>query len=126
MRWLDGAFAATVSLVAGCNYPGPPLQGQPGLQFEVISFYNGLAMERSATCPNPEMQSITRSRITEDKDQKVIMDIRYYWIDWSQGAERGGGTITTCRDWAERTFTFTRGSDGRLQVVGMSGQQKRA
>jgi hypothetical protein len=110
--------------LAGCGYPGPSLQGQPGLQYDVISFYNGRAMERSATCPNPEMQSITSSRIVSDDGKVVSMDVRYYWVDWSQAADVGGNSVTTCRDWSERTFTLARGSNGKLEVVGMSGGQK--
>lgn len=119
--------AALVLLgLSGCSWPGPSLQGQPGLQYEVISFYNRRAMERSATCPNPEMQSITSSRITRDDGQNVTMDIRYYWVDWSQAVDMAGGNITTCRDWSERTFTFARDTGGKLQVVSMSGSQKSA
>ena len=110
--------------VSGCSWPGPSLQGQPGLQYQVISFYNGRAMERSAVCPNPEMQSITSSRIIRDDDQTVTMDIRYYWVDWSQAVDINGGNVTTCRDWSERNFTFTRDSAGKLQVVAMTGAQK--
>lgn len=111
--------------LAGCGWPGPSLQGQPGLQFAVTSFYDGRAMERSATCPNPEMQTITRSTIVSDDGRTVVMDIRYSWVDWSQAFDLGNGTVTTCRDRNERTFTFLRDTDGRLQVVAMSGEQKR-
>lgn len=110
--------------LAGCSWPGPSLQGQPGLQYDVISFYNGRAMERSASCPNPEMQSITNSRIVSDDGEAVTMDIRYSWVDWSQATDIGGGNVTTCRDWSERTFTFARDTNGKLQVTGMSGGQK--
>lgn len=112
--------------LAGCGWPGPSLQGQPGLQFAVTSFYDGRAMERSATCPNPEMQTITGSTIVSDDGRNVVMDIRYSWIDWSQAFDVGNGTVTTCRDRNERTFTFVRDTDGRLQVVAMSGEQKRS
>jgi len=110
--------------LSACSWPGPSLQGQPGLQYEVIIFYNGRAMERSAACPNPEMQSITSSRIIGDDGQTVTMDIRYYWVDWSQANDINGGSVTTCRDWSERNFTFTRDSAGKLQVVAMTGAQK--
>lgn len=122
------ASLAAVPLLLGlsaCGWQGPSLQGQPGLQYEVTSFYGGRAMERSATCPNPEMQSITSSRIVSDDGRTVTMDIRYYWVDWSQAVDINGGNITTCRDWSERTFTFARDTAGKLQVVAMSGEQKR-
>jgi hypothetical protein len=64
--------------------------------------------------------------LVEDTSKKVIMDIRYYWVDWSQAVDVQGGSVTTCRDWSECTFTFARNSDGSLQSHSMTGPQKRA
>ena len=111
--------------LAGCGWQGPALEGHAGLQYQVISYYNANASERQASCPNPEMQSITSSRVVEDTPEKVVMDIRYYWVDWSQATDVQGGSITTCRDWGERTFTFARTTGGGLGVVSMTGAQKR-
>jgi hypothetical protein len=111
--------------LAGCGWQGPSLAGYPGLQHQVISFYDDRATERSWACPNPEMQSITSNRVVEDTPERVVMDVRYYWIDWSQGTDVQGGTVTTCRDRSERTFTFSRTSGGGLQVQSMSGPQRR-
>lgn len=112
--------------LAGCGWQGPALEGHAGLQQQVISFYNANASERQAICPNPAMQSITSSRVVEDTPEKVVMDIRYYWVDWSQAVDVQGGSVTTCRDWSERTFTFARNSDGSLQPQSMTGPRKRA
>ncbi len=112
--------------VAGCAWQGPSLEGHEGLQYRVISFYDAHASEREASCPNPKMQSISASRVVEDTPDTVVMNLRYYWVDWSQATDAQGGSITTCRDWGERTFTFARGSDGSLQVQSMTGPQKRA
>jgi hypothetical protein len=112
--------------LVGCGWQGPSLAGYPGLQHQVISFYDDRAMERSAACPNPEMQSITSNRVVEDTPERVVMDVRYYWIDWSQATDVAGGSVTTCRDWSERTFTFARTTGGGLQVQSMTGPQRRA
>ncbi|MGD9508940.1 MAG: hypothetical protein AB7I59_08565 [Geminicoccaceae bacterium] len=124
MAFPAGRAASVLFALAACSCAGPSLHGQPGLQHEVISFYNARAMERGATCPNPEMQSITSSQIARDEGQTVVMDIRYYWVDWSQAVDINGGNVTTCRDWNDRTFTFARDSAGKLQVVAMTGAQK--
>jgi hypothetical protein len=108
----------------GCSWDGPSLAGHPGLQYRVISYYNANASERSAVCPNPEMQSVSAAEVIEDSPQRVVMDVRYYWVDWSQASDIGGGNVTTCRDWGERTFTFVPTSDSTLQVIGMSGGRK--
>ena len=115
-----------LAALAGCSWQGPALEGHDGLQWQVISFYNAHASERQAACPNPEMQSITSSRVVEDTPQRVVMDIRYYWVDWSQATDVQGGSVTTCRDRDQRTFTFARASDGSLQPQSMTGPQKRA
>ena len=66
--------------LAACNTQGPSLAGQPGLQWQVVSFYGDRAMERAASCPNPRM-SITRYRVVEETPEQVVMDIDYYWVD---------------------------------------------
>lgn len=114
------------ALLAGCGWQGPALEGHAGLQYQVISYYDANASERQASCPNPAMQSVTSTRVIEDTPEQVVMDIRYYWVDWSQATDIPGGSITTCRDWGERTFTFTKATDGSLQVQSMTGPQKRA
>lgn len=116
---------ATVAAgLAGCSYAGPSVAGYPGLQYRIISYYGANAVERAAVCPNPEMQSVTSARVVEDTPERVVMDVRYYWIDWSQAVDRGGASITTCRDWSERTFTFAPDTAGNLQVVDMTGPRK--
>ena len=121
----SAAWVLTMGLSA-CAWQGPALEGHAGLQWQVISFYDSRASERQWSCPNPAMQSVTVSRVVEDTPEKVVMDISYYWVDWSQSVDVQGGSVTTCRDWSERTFTFTKASDGSLQVQGMTGPQKRA
>ena len=111
--------------LGACSWQGPALAGYPGLQYQVVSFYDDRAMERSASCPNPHMQSVTRYRIVEDTPDKVVMDINYYWVDQSQAVDVQGGSLTTCRDWGERTFTFARTSNGNLTVQSMTGEQRR-
>jgi hypothetical protein len=38
----------------------------------------------------------------------------------------GGGSKIVCSGWGERTFTFTKRSNGELEVESMTGPQKRA
>ena len=123
-RTLFWLVPAAVAASGACSYQGPSLQGYQGLQRRVISYYDANAVERAAVCPNPAMQSITASDIVERTPERVVMDIRYYWIDWSQATDLGSASITTCRDWASRTFTFAPDTSGNLQVVDMSGPKK--
>ena len=111
-------------VVAGCAWEGPALEGHAGLQYRVISFYDAHASEREAYCPNPRMQSITSSRVVEDTPGRVVMDIRYYWVDWSQAVDAGRQRHDLPR-LGERTFTFARSTDGTLLPESMTGAQKR-
>lgn len=114
-----------VLALAGCGWQGPPLAGEPGLQFQVTSYYRDHALQGQASCPNPEMQSVTRATVVEDTPERLVLDVRYYWVDWSQAVDIRGGSITTCRGRDERRFTFARATDGSLQPVAMTGPLKR-
>lgn len=116
--------AALLPALAACGWRGPSLAGQPGLAYDVGSFYDGRAMEAQARCPNPRLDGIVRTRVVEDTPERVVMDLRYRWVDDTQSVEVGGGNSLPCQDWGERRFTFARGPDGRLQVVAMDGPQK--
>ena len=112
--------------ITACAWQGPSLAGQEGLPWEVQSFYGARAMEANARCPNPQMTGITRSTVVEDTPERMVMDIRYYWVDDGQTVDSGGGGgKIICQDWGERRFTFARTTSGTLEVVGMTGPQKR-
>jgi hypothetical protein len=118
--------AFLVPALAACSWQGARLAGQPGLEREVEDFYEGRAMEDYARCPNPRMVAIIRDDIVADTPERVVMDLRYRWVDDTQTTDSGGNhTKIVCQDWAERRFTFARGADGRLSVVAMSGPQQR-
>ena len=119
------AFLLTTGL-AGCSWQGPSLAGYPGLQYQVTSLYGDRAMEQNASCPNPRMWSVTKYTVVEDTPERVVMDIHYYWVDESQSIDVQGSSMTTCRDWGDRTFTFAKTTGGGLEVVSMTGAQKRA
>jgi hypothetical protein len=112
--------------VAGCTTSAalPPEYQSVGPQ--VMSYYNGRAMEMNAACPNPRMDTITASRVVEESPEQVRMDIRYHWTDESRVRDLGnGGSVLQCGDFSTRTFTFERNGNG-LTLVDMSGEQKRA
>ena len=121
--------AATLLTLAACSWQGPPLAGYPGLQWKVISYYNNRAMERNAACPLPRMDAV-QAKVVDETPTQVVMNVRYHWYDDSQSSDndifpsRGGGVLGYCNDWGERTFTFTKTSQGGLQVASMTGPQR--
>jgi hypothetical protein len=116
-----------LAMLAGCSYQGPSLAGQPGLQWQVISFYGDRATERDSSCNSPQMRSSTATHVVDDTPERVVMDLRYTWVDESGAVDMPhGGSNILCQGWGERTFTFARNSDGTLGVLDMSGPQRRA
>ena len=120
-----GVLAGMAALGA-CGYQGSELAGQPGLQWQVMSFYGARATERSFTCNNPRMRTITSTRVIDDTPERVVMDLRYTWVDDIAAIDMPHGGSIACQDWGERTFTFSRSSDGTLSVLSMSGPQRRS
>ncbi len=111
--------------VAGCAWQGPSLAGHAGLQQRVMGFYNARAIEEDAMCPQPRMTSVVRTRTVEEAPGRVAMDPRYHYRDDAMTVESAGGTKYGCDGFAERTFTFARNAEDGLEVVGMTGAQRR-
>ena len=121
--------AAALLTVAACSWQGPPLAGYPGLQYKVVSYYDDRAMERNAACPLPHMDAV-QAKVVDESPTQVVMNVRYHWYDDSQSSGsdvfpgRGGGVLGYCNDWGERTFTFTKNTQGGLDVASMTGPQR--
>ena len=115
-----------LAVLVACSYQGPELAGQPGLQWEVMSFYAARATERAFTCNAPRMRTITSTRVVEDTPARLVMDLRFTWVDDNAAIDMPHGGSIMCQDWGERTFTFARAADGTLTVQSMSGPQRRS
>jgi signal transduction histidine kinase len=122
---------AVLLALAGCGYKGPAVAGYPGLQNQIQWFYDSNAVEQNATCTQPRMRSVTGAQVIGETPEQVVMNIRYYWLDEGQ-IDRdddiflfGGGGFQRCNGFAERTFTFTKMTDGSLSVRSMTGPQRR-
>ena len=113
-------------MLVACSYQGPELAGQPGLQWQVMSFYAARATERAFTCNAPRMRPITSTRVVEDTPDRLVMDLRFTWVDDNAAIDMPHGGSIMCQDWGERTFTFARAADGTLTVQSMSGPQRRS
>ena len=131
---LEKVVPIVVALIlpaAGCNYQGPAVAGYPGLQNEIQWYYDSNALEQNATCTQPRMRSVTSAQVIDETKEIVVMRISYYWLDEGQlDFDRGGFVpgpgiaFQRCNGFAERTFTFTKLTDGSLGVRSMSGPQR--
>ncbi len=124
-RRIRTALLAALALPAACSWQGPGIAGHEGLQHRVQSYYAGRAMERGASCPGPRMNTITHAEVVEDTPERVVMDLRYRWVDDRQTVDSGESTRSVCQGSSGRRFTFARTGDGGLEVESMSGPRKR-
>ena len=117
--------------LAACGYKGPAVAGYPGLQNQIQWYYDSNALEQNATCTQPRMRSVTGAQVIGETPEQVVMNIRYYWLDEGQIDRDSsdllfpGGGFQRCNGFAERTFTFTKMTDGSLGVRSMTGPQRR-
>ena len=118
-------------VVSGCSLEGPALAGYPGLQFQVVSYYDNNALEMNATCTQPRMRAVTGTRIIDETPDRSSW--RSAIPGWTKarttmtaGACRSAGlAFKRCSGFAERTFTFAKLTDGNLSVRSMTGPQRR-
>lgn len=123
MRRVTGLVAALMLSAAACSWQGPALAGYEGLQLQVQRFYSGRATERSASCPDPRITTVTRAEVVEETPERVVMFIRYHWRD--DGQEVDGGSRRSCQGFGGRRFTFVRTGGSGLEVESMSGRRLR-
>jgi hypothetical protein len=118
------------TVLVGCGYEGPPLAGYKGLQVKVKSFYEARAFEKDATCTQSRMTPVG-AIIVEETSEHVVMNVRYHFRDENIDSDDafppfgGGGSLNRCDDWTERAFTLVKRTDGGIDVVAMSGPQRR-
>jgi hypothetical protein len=107
------------------------LGGEPGLLFTIKQYYELNAFERDVyLCPNPLLEGVTHSRVTETQPGRLEVEIGYYYRDaFRNGGDcdqshRGRcGVLRTCQGFAERSFVVVKDKD-QLKVVSMSGPKR--
>lgn len=114
-----------LAVLAACALQGAPIAGYESLQQKITRYYRQHAAERNYMCLAPEMRAITRVEVLENTPERLVVRVRYNWVDTLYGEEDLGETgvvIQRCQGFADRTFTF----DKRLgmRIVEMSGPKR--
>lgn len=112
--------------------PGWELLGEPGLLFWVKQHYERHAVEENGICTAPLLDGATRARLVEETEDKLVVELAYYYRDMIRGPEDDCSRLrparcflmVPCRGFGARTFTVAKTADG-LEVVDMSGPQRR-
>jgi hypothetical protein len=123
-------LGATLLVLAGCAGQHDPRPSDLGFQWEVKRYYVDRATEAGGNCTRPAIRTITEVRTIEDSDAAVVKRVRYFWQDASvrrnsNKVNRLSGGSMSCEGFDDREFTFARLPDGSLQVIDMSGEQRR-
>lgn len=109
--------------LAGCTSAGLSVDSR--LQHEIIRYYAHHATEQNALCLAPEIRGITRMEVLEETPDRLVVRVRYNWVDEIYGEEDVDGlgvTLQRCNGFAERVFTIDR-RDG-VRVVDMTGPKR--
>lgn len=117
---IAGLGAALVGLaMSACATSNGDLTGLPGVEPQILAFYEARAFERNATCPRPFIRTITGSEQVSDDGRLLVLRVGYSW-DIRLRSSRFG---STCQGFGSRLFTVERTGD-ELRVVEMSGEQR--
>jgi hypothetical protein len=109
--------------------PAWSLGGEPGLLFTIKQYYELNALERDTyLCPNPLLEGVTHSRVTETEPGQLKVEIGYYYRDAFRNGDcnenhLGPCVFRTCQGFGERQFVVTKDKD-QLKVVEMSGLRR--
>ena len=135
------AFVGLMILgLAACGDPRDnpvwTLGGEPGLLHVVKRYYELNAFEENGRCPNPLLEGVTRSRVTQAEPDRLEIELGYYYRD----AFRAGddcdrfralrcGAFGGCRGFGERRFVVAKDQHqerlyDQLTVVEMSGPRR--
>jgi hypothetical protein len=109
--------------LAGCTTAG--LSADSRLQYEIIRYYAHHATEQNDLCLAPEIRGITRMEVLEETPDRLVLRVRYNWVDEIYGEEDANGLgvmVHRCNGFAERVFTIDRRDGGR--VVDMTGPKR--
>jgi hypothetical protein len=111
--------------------PAWTLGGEPGLLFVLKQYYERNALEEGGTCGSPLLEGVTHSRIAQEDDDRLTVDLGYYYRDVRRDGDDCSrfrllrcGVMRECQGFAARSFVVEREAEG-FRVIEMGGEQKR-
>jgi hypothetical protein len=116
------AMSFALLMLAACadelrQSPAWSLEGRPGLLLAINQYYQGNASEDRGRCRAVLMDGVTGSELVSEKQDRVVVNVRYRYRTTSR-SERGRG----CGGFGERTFEVIK-SGALWRVVSMSGDR---
>jgi hypothetical protein len=115
--------ALVLLLLVGCASPLATVEfGERGaLQATIERYYGRYASEEYGRCSRAYIDGITRARVVEQTDDRIVVDVHYFYRDRVRDGSDFGGA--ECSGFGDRRFVVARAETG-LEVVEMSGPQR--
>lgn len=113
-------FLAACGLLAACTGPLPGLDNHPGLEQQIMNYYDDHAEERNYECVNVQMHDITETKVVKDTPEQYVLSVHYLFSDPDLSNDQGG---FQCSYFNTRVFTFDK-TGGGLTLTSMSGEAK--
>ncbi|HEX6143926.1 MAG TPA: hypothetical protein VFZ01_14505 [Geminicoccaceae bacterium] len=116
------------ALLAGCALYQPPVPGGWATYGEMSAYYRRHAVEWDGRCRAPYLDGVLESEVVRETPDELALAVSYHWRD-RIGDETGSDEFPTsgtdrCKGIDERTFTFAKLDDDRLEVVAMDGLKR--
>jgi hypothetical protein len=123
MRFRSPSVALAVVTLAACTADRAAEPVTPPVDAAIKAYYSDRALEENAFCTTPYIDRITQSRVVEDNDRQLVLDVRYFFRSQAGPSSDDITMFNRCEGFASRTFTFDR-SGGGLSLAGMTGDQR--
>jgi len=129
-RWLPALGLLALAACDPTKNPAWTLGGEPGMLFTIKQYYELNALEEGGRCSAPLLEGVTRSRVVEEDEERLSVDLGYYYRDMAGGGDDCDrfrllrcGVMRECQGFAERSFVVGREGDA-LRVLEMGGERK--
>ena len=114
MRW-HACLAPAILLVAGCMSLPAQLKPYPGVEQQILDYYNGQLINEGPDCLETEMQGISALHVLRDTPHHVVVSVQYFFQSNDYDEHSGTG----CAGSDTRVFTFDK-TGGKLTIATMS------
>ncbi len=124
----------TVALVASCatRLPGTSFAEPAALDRAMKDYYGAHATEQWGYCLTPYIDGLTQVAVVDNRSDKLVVDVRYFYRDRSKNGRRNkstnismqGGFGRDCTGYAGRQFTFGKDKTGGIEVLDMTGPRR--
>ena len=68
-----------ILLATACTPLPPRLKAYPGIEQQILDYYNGQSINEGPDCLQTEMQGISALRVLRDTPRHVVVSVQYFF-----------------------------------------------